>query len=160
MTRLLVSTAAFVLVNTALSGTQAAAQTAKDVVGTYMFVSETREKDGTTTEIHSKGILVLDATGHYVLTIHGLNLPKIASNNRTTATPDEAKAIVAGTIAHFGTYSVNDNTLIFKIESATFPNWNGAEQKRPFTLTGDDLRYTLAVASGGGSVTINWKRVK
>src|SRR5438132_6041774 len=33
-------------------------------------------------------------------------------------------------------------------------NWSGTEQKRPFTISGDQLRYTAAAASGGGSATV------
>lgn len=152
--------ALLMLVGLALPGSQARAQSAKELVGTYVFVSETREKDGTKTEIHAKGRLVLDANGNYVLTTIRLDLPKVSSNNRATATPDESKAIVAGSLTHFGTYTVADNALIFKIESATFANWNGAEQKRPFKLAGDELKYSLAAASGGGSVTLTWKRAR
>lgn len=149
------------LVGLALVGSEAYAQTAKDVVGTYTFVFETREKDGTKTDVRGNdGRLVLDANGNYVLTTINVALPKVASNNRMTATPEEAKAIVSGSLTHFGTYSVVDNALLFKVEKATFANWNGIEQKRPFTLTGDELKYTLPVASGGGSVTLTWRRVK
>ena len=45
-------------------------------------------------------------------------------------------------------------------ETSTFPNWDGTEQKRPFTVTSDELKYTVAAASGGGTVTIVWKRTK
>jgi hypothetical protein len=97
-----------------------------------------------------------------VLAIVRAGLPKVASNNRTTATPEENKAIVGGSLAHFGTLSVNaaDKTFTFKIETATFPNWSGTEQKRPFTISGDQLRYTAAAASGGGTATVVWKRDK
>ncbi len=153
--------ALLVLVSLALVAGPVRAQTAKDVVGIYKFVSETREKDGTKTEIRGNdGRLVLDANGSYVLTTINTELPRVASNNRMTATPDEAKAIVSGSLTHFGTYSVVDNALVFKVERATFANWNGIEQKRPFTLTGDELKYTLPVASGGGSVTLTWRRAK
>jgi hypothetical protein len=69
---------------------------------------------------------------------------------------------VSGSIAHFGTYVVNegDKTLVFRIESATFPNWDKTEQKRAMSLTGDDLSYKVATASGGGSATVTWKRAK
>jgi hypothetical protein len=83
-------------------------------------------------------------------------------NNRTTATPEENKAIVQGSNTHFGTLSVNaaDKTITFKIETSTFPNWDGTEQKRPFTVTGDELTYTVPAASGGGTATVVWKRAK
>jgi len=97
-----------------------------------------------------------------VLVIARADLPKVASNNRTTATPEENKAIVQGSGVHFGTVSVNaaDKTITFKIETSLFPNWNGTEQKRPFTVTGDELQYTVPAASGGGTATVVWKRTK
>jgi Lipocalin-like domain len=161
MTRLLVATAVPLMVSIALSA--AAAQSAKDLAGTYTLVSAITEKDGTKSDTfgpNAKGVLSLDANGHYVLTIIGASLPKVASNNRSTATPEENKAIVGGSIAHFGTVSISDKTIIFKVESATFPNWNGTEQKRAFSLTGDELKYTVAAASAGGTATVTWRRAK
>jgi hypothetical protein len=45
-----------------------------------------------------------------------------ASNNRLDGTPDENRASVQGSIAYFGTYTVNDadHTLTFHIERCTF----------------------------------------
>jgi hypothetical protein len=141
------------------------AQTAKDLVGTWTLVSAITEQGGNKTDIYGpnpKGILTVDANGRYVIAFARADLPKVASNNRTTATPEENKAIVQGSLTHFGTLSVNaaDKTFTFKIETATFPNWDGTEQKRPFTVTGDELQYTVAAASGGGTATVVWKRAK
>jgi hypothetical protein len=131
------------------------------VAGTYKFVAETRDVNGVVTEIAGNdGRLVLDADGNYVFTTIKIDLPKVASGNRTTATPDETRQIVAGSLAHFGRYKVVENVLVFDVERATFANWNGIEQKRAFTLTGDELRYVLPVASGGGSVTLTWRRIR
>jgi lipocalin-like protein len=148
-----------------LTAGDAFAQTAKDLVGTWALVSVVTEQGGTKTDTYGpnpKGILMVDANGRYVITFARADLPKVASNNRTTATPEENKAIVGGSLTHFGTVSVNeaDKTFTFKIETATFPNWNGTEQKRPFTITGDELTYTVAAASGGGTGTVVWKRAK
>src|SRR5213592_431430 len=148
-----------------LAAGDALAQTAQDLVGTWTLVSAINEQGGDKTDIygpHPKGILAVDANGRYVLVIARADLPKVASNNRTTATAEENKAIVQGSIAHFGTLSVNaaDKIFTFKIATATFPNWSGTEQKRPFTISGDQLRYTAAAASGGGTATVVWKRAK
>ena len=148
-----------------LAAGDAFAQTAKELVGTWTLVSAVTEQGGTKTDTfgpNAKGILMVDANGRYVIAFARADLPKIASNNRTTATPEENKAIVGGSLTHFGTISVNaaDKTFTFKIETATFPNWSGTEQKRPFTISGDQLRYTAAAASGGGTATVVWKRAK
>ena len=139
------------------------AQTAKDLAGTWTLVSVVTEQGGNKTDPfgpNPKGILVVDANGRYVIAFARADLPKVASNNRTTATPEENKAIVGGSITHFGTLSINaaDKTITFKIETATFPNWDGTEQQRPFTLTGDELQYTVPAMSGGGTATTVWKR--
>jgi hypothetical protein len=148
-----------------LSAGEVFAQTAKDLAGTWTLVSNVSEQGGNKTDTfgpHPKGILIVDANGRYVLAVARAGLPKVASNNRTTATPEENKAIVGGSITHFGTLSVNaaDKTITFKIETSTFPNWDGIEQKRPFTITGDELQYTVPAQSGGGTGTVVWKRAK
>ena len=163
--KLTIGTLGLLLLGVVLAAGDAFAQTAKDLVGTWTLVSAVTEQGGNKTDTYGpqpKGILAVDANGHYVLVIARADLPKIASNNRTTATPEENKAIVGGSLTHFGTLSVNeaDKTFTFKIETATFPNWAGTEQKRPFTITGDELKYTAAAASGGGSATVVWKRAK
>ena len=64
----------------------------------------------------------------------------------------------------FGTYTVNesDHTLITHVEGSTFPNFDGADQKRSFTLAGDELRYTNPVASIGQGMVVEavWKPAK
>jgi hypothetical protein len=141
-------------------GVPSHAQSVKDVAGTYVLVSETRETNGTKTDVPTKGSLSLDASGRYIFTTIRPDLPKVASGIRTTATPEENKAIVSGALVHFGTFTVSENNLIFNVQLASFPNWNGIEQKRAFTLNGDELKYTLANASGGGAVTLTWRRMR
>lgn len=88
-------------------------------------------------------------------------LPKFAGDNRMAGTPEEYKAIVNGAIAHFGSYVVDEKTISFRIDTSTYPNWDGTEQKRSFTLAGDTLTYTVGNASvGGGAATLVWKRAK
>jgi Lipocalin-like domain len=78
--------------------------------------------------------------------------PKFASNNRDGTIPEENKATVQGTLAYSGRYSVSDKTLIFHIEASTFPNAEGAEQKRVITsLTADELKYSNPAPTAGGA---------
>ena len=160
-----IGTLGLLLLGVLLSAGAVYAETVKDLAGTWTIVSAVTEQGGNKTDTfgpHPKGVLTVDANGRYVLAIARADLPKVASNNRTTATPEENKAIVQGSITHFGTVSVNaaDKTMTFKIETSTFPNSDGTEQKRPFTVTGDELTYTVPAASGGGTATVVWKRAK
>lgn len=145
---------------------RAAAQSAKDLEGTWRLVSSVVERDGNRADQfgpNPRGMMTLDAGGRFMLTIIGAGLPKFASNNRATGTAEENKAVIAKSIALFGSYAMNpaEKAIILKIDSATFPNWNGAEQKRMIaTLNGDELKYVTPSASGGGVGTVTWKRAK
>jgi len=134
----------------------AAESSLKDqVVGAWTYVSvDTIRPDGTRVPMFGpdpQGRAMFDAQGHYALMTSRAGLPKFASGNRNEGTPDDNKAIVQGLIAHFGTYTVNeaDRTITFRVDTSSFPNWNGTVQTRPFTLAGDELRWTTAGSSGG-----------
>jgi hypothetical protein len=76
-------------------------------------------------------------------------------------TAEEYKAVVHGSIASFGTYSVSADgkVLTLKQEGGTWALRNGKEEKRPLTLSGDDMKYTTA-ATVGGTSELTYKRVK
>jgi Lipocalin-like domain len=146
---------------------QATAQSAKDqLVGTWMLVSIYGERqDGSKFDpfgANPTGILMFDDNGRFAAQLVGSGLPKFASNSRLKGTPEENKAIVQGSICYFGTYSVSeaDNTLNYHIESSSFPNFNGTDQKLSFThIKGDEMEYT-APSSTGGTSHVVWKRAK
>ncbi len=142
----------------------ALAQSTSDLVGTWTLVSSVTEKNGVRTEQFghgAKGLLSLDDRGHFMLTIIGPDLPKFASNNRADGTPEENKAVIGKSIAMIGTYAANQKTLTFKVETATFPNWNATEQRRNLVaVSRDDLQYVTPTASSGGIGTVTWKRVQ
>jgi hypothetical protein len=146
-------------------GQQAGSILKNQLVGTWMLASNyTDREDGSKIDTfgpNPKGILMLDGDGRLSLQEMGSGLPKFASNNRQEGTADENKAIVQGIICYFGTYTIDEaaTTLIFHLEGCSFPNWNGTEQKRSFTLTGDELTWT-GVGSSGRPIHTVWKRAK
>src|ERR1700757_3595914 len=123
---------------------EAVAQTPSELVGAWTLVSIRREKEGKTVDFYGPnpmGQVIFDAGGHFSFMLARADLPKFASNNRSAGTSEENKAIMQGSIAFFGTYSVSDTdkTYTFHIESCTFPNWNGTERKESFSISGDEL---------------------
>ena len=46
------------------------------------------------------------------------------------------------------------------VEGSTFPNWDGQDQKRVWTVKGDELSVTNPTASVGGIAYVIWKRAK
>jgi hypothetical protein len=145
---------------------QKAANTAKQLIGHWTVVSVKNEQDGKTTEPfgpNPKGLFIFDRSGRYAFLMFSSDLPKFASNNRDKGTPEENKAVVVGSQAHFGTYSVNEKEGSFSIrpEASTFPNWVGIDQpKRSFSVSKDELKITNPSGSIGGTGTLIFKRAR
>jgi len=158
--------ASLLLLSLAVPAGDAAAQGARSLVGTWTMVSsDTIDASGKRTPTFGpspRGSLIFASNGRYSINIARAGLPKFASDNRAKGTAEENQAIVAGSIAHFGKYTVDekDKAFTFHIETSTYPNWDGTAQKRPFTVSGDELKYRVAAGSAGGRVELVWKRVK
>ena len=140
----------------ALMAGSAAAQSAKDLMGSWTIVSV----DGYGP--NPKGFLTFDGNGRYSLQLLRSDLQKYASNSRTQGTPAEYKATVDGSLSYFGTYALSGSDLTLHVDGSTFPNWIGTDQKRvKVSITGDELKYTNMAPSGGGAaLPLVWKRVK
>ena len=142
----------------------AGAQTVKDLVGTWTLESDTNTTaDGRTVRpfgTNPQGTAIFDSTGHFAIINSRSDLPKFASDNRMQGTAKENEAIVRGSIAFFGTYSVGDGVIIQHIEGGTWPSWNGTYQKRTITsFAGDEQTWTTHASLGGNS-ELHWKRLK
>ena len=107
-----------------------------------------------------KGVAFFDADGQFIITVMRSDRAKYAIAHPAQGTAEENKATAQGTMTYFGSYSVNeaDSTIAIHIEASSFPNWNGADQKRIFAITGDQL--TLTARALGGSADVVWKRAK
>ena len=142
----------------------AGAQTVKDLVGTWALESDTNTTpDGRTVQPfgpNPQGTAIFDSDGHFAIINSRSDLPKFTSNNRMQGTAQENAAIVHGSIAFFGTYSVADGVIIQHIEGGTWPSWNGTDQKRTITSFVGDEQTWITVASFGGKSELHWKRLK
>jgi hypothetical protein len=145
--------------------TPSASYDPKDLVGTWTVVSVVAERDGRRFDSYgpnAKGMLVFDAKGRYSLIFIASGLPSFGSDNRSSVTADEAMAVVAGSLAHFGTYVVDevDKSLTLQVERATFPNWDGKSKRRSYVIRGDELRFIEQHSSVGGPATTIFERAR
>jgi hypothetical protein len=141
-----------------LSSAMAQTKSLKDqLVGTWTLSSA--ELYGT----NPKGSYMFDSNGRFSAMLMRNDLPKYTSNSRTQGTPAEYKGTVDGSIAYFGTYSVNGTDVDLHVEGSTFANWTGTVQKRTnVSVVGDELRYNVPAPSDGrptAAPTV-WKRAK
>jgi hypothetical protein len=139
---------------------------AKQVQGSWTLASLYVEQDGKKIEpfgSQPRGSMILTPDGRFSIILMRASLPKFAANNRMKGTPEENQAIVQGSLAVYGTYKVvseKEHTGIMHVEESTFPNWNGQDQKRVWTIKGDELSVTNPTASAGGTAYVIWKRAK
>src|ERR1700675_1505555 len=137
----------------ALSAGAVAAQPAKSlgeqIVGTWNFVvAEVTAPDGKKSFPFGetpKGILIFTNDGRFAQVHVASDVPRIASNNRLTGTPEEDGAIMRRSLSVFGTYTVDEEkkTVTYKIASSSFPNWEGEAQTRTIDkLTADEFVNT------------------
>jgi hypothetical protein len=156
--------AAALTVGLALSTSYALSQPAKELQGAWTVVSvDTTGPDGKKTQPFGpdpQGLLIFNGEGRYSLQICSAKRPKFAGNSRAQGTPEENKAAVAGCNPHWGHYTVSDGAIVFKIEHAMYANWEGTEQKRKFSVSGDELKYHVPAASTGGTSELVWRRAK
>jgi len=75
-------------------------------------------------------------------------------------TAEENEAIVHGSIAFFGTFSVTDGVIVQHVEGGTWPAWIGTDQKRTITSFAPDEQTWTTVPSFGGRSELRWTRMK
>lgn len=151
---------------TCLSAT-AAPPAAPELVGTWELVSvDNLLSDGRRIQPygrHPVGRLTLDAGGRYSVLIFRPDRPRFAANDKNRGTEEENRALVVGTNSHFGRFEVDSvrPVVIFRIDHASFPNWEGTEQVREFALINGELTYTVRTTTTGGSEIgeVRWRRL-
>lgn len=143
----------------------AAAAAEPSLAGTWTLTAADRLKpDGARVRdygAHPKGRLIIDAKGRYSLQIFDGDRPRVASGDKATSTAEEFASAVTGSSTHYGTVAVDTaaHVLVFRIEGASFPNWEGTEQRRKYALTAEALSYQVPTPRSDGSIPISeWRR--
>jgi hypothetical protein len=127
------------------------------LIGAWGFVvTAVNRQDGTRADVFGptpNGVLMFHPDGYFVLFNSRPGRAKYASGNRLKGTPEEFKDTVLGTIAYFGSYTVDETkkAFVLNIKGSTFPDYEGTEQVRTFTIVGDELRSINPNPSQGGS---------
>ena len=143
-------------------------QTAKErLVGSWTLVSLTAGEGAHQTLPYGpnpKGSMMVDANGRFMITVVRSDLPNFASNNRMRGTPDESNSVVQGSIAYYGTYTIDEATRVItvKVEGSTFPNFTGGTQTRILSFNSDDeVTYLNPTPSHGGQpAKVTYRRAK
>jgi hypothetical protein len=152
----------------ALGSTFAGAQQAplkERLVGTWTVVSQyTIAPDGKREELYGVkpiGRLTFDAGGRFSYILFNPARPVFASRDKYKGTPEEYATAVQGGQAYFGTFSVNEDRIVYHIEGSLEPSWQGTDRTgASVTLVDDELKYNATTPSTGITAYQVWKRMK
>jgi hypothetical protein len=154
------------LITAPAASTPRAAPVASPLAGTWTLVAaDVLHAEGTRAGdygVAPKGLMMIDAAGHYSLQIFKSERPRFTSGDKFAGTETEYKAAVLGSSTHDGSISIDPagGTLTFKIDAASFPNWEGTAQTRRYELNGDELSYRVPPRPNGDTPISVWRRVK
>jgi hypothetical protein len=135
------------------------------IVGAWTLVSAVdTAPDGSKNDAfgpNPKGAYMFDANGRFTQMLMRADLPILES--RTSGTPEQHKAVAHGTIAMYGTYTVDEptKTIIVNFEGSSFAKFNGTSGKRIVTsITADEMRTMNPATSTGSKAESVWRRAK
>jgi hypothetical protein len=136
------------------------------LLGTWMLVGWDQVRpDGSKFQKYGtdpRGFHIFEPNGRFFAMMARPDLPKIAASDPQKATSDEARAIMAGSIAYYGTYTVNEaeRMVILRMDASTFPNQLGRDlPRRIVSVTANEMVYANPDATtGGGQIQLSWKR--
>jgi lipocalin-like protein len=140
--------------------------TQKQIIGAWSVVSVVvTDVNGKTFEPygpHAQGQFIFTADGHFSVNITRPGRPKFASNNRMAGTPEENKEAFSGSLGFFGTYAINPGgEVTMRVIGCSFPNWEGAEQKRTVQIVGAEMKLIDPhPSSGSGTAVVMLRRAK
>ncbi len=137
------------------------------VAGTWRMLSaqiDPKGKNRPACAPKSNSLLVFGTDMRYIEVLTDSTIPKFASDERGKGTPEENARAMAGSIAFFGTYTV-DKAGVFsgnRVEGSTFPNWIGDKsttKELPMVVAGDRMTENFQ-RPDGTNIVIKWQRVR
>ena len=61
-------------------------------------------------------MIIYTSDGYFTLMRASVDLPKLKSGLPSKATPEEAKAVIANSIAYFGKYSLDETSMVLSLD--------------------------------------------
>jgi hypothetical protein len=121
-------------------------------------------QDGTVTYPFGEspsGLLIYTPDGRMAVQMSAANRPMLPTDDPLGGDPQARAAAYSTCLAYFGSYELQGDTVVHRIDSSLYPNWSGAEQSRPFTYDGRQLVLRTPPMPGANGTIVNeiaWAR--
>jgi hypothetical protein len=135
------------------------ADDASKFVGIWRLLTYEAERQGTGTW---EPVWGQNPTGYLILTPEGRMMVMMsAEGQETPKTVEEAADLLTTMTAYTGTYRVEGDKWITKVDAAWIPQWVGTEQPRSFKVEGDRLhlvtqQFPFIAAQVPAKIRPNW----
>jgi hypothetical protein len=138
-----------------------------NVAGSWSLVSAYMDNHGNRIDIlgsHPGGMLIFTEDLHFTVVLNNPDIPKFASGDRLTGTPEEYRTAVTNSLGLYGTYTIDENGDFSEqhVLGSTFPNMNGISRSPGEVsekVEGNKMTEKLKIADGI-SVNIVWQRAQ
>jgi hypothetical protein len=135
------------------------------VVGTWKLVSWRRiAQDGSVTYPLGEGatgVLVYAPDGTMAVQMTAANRPSLPTADPIGGTTQQRADAYSTCLAYAGTWEVQGDSVVHRLDVSLFPNWAGTTQSRPFTNDGTTLVLrTPPTESADGTMVneLSWAR--
>jgi len=101
------------------------------------------------------GVLIYAEDGSMAVQMLAANRPTIPTTDPLGGDAEQRAAAYSTCLAYFGTWEVDGNNVIHRVEGCLFPNWSDTVQSRPFTCDGHQLVLRTPPAEGPNGTVVN-----
>jgi hypothetical protein len=110
----------------------------------------------------ARGQLIYTPDGTMAVQITGANRPLLATGDPLGGDARARADAYSTYLAYFGTYEVQGESIIHRVDGSLFPDWSSQEQVRPLTREhGELVLRTPPMHVGNGTTVVNelaWAR--
>ena len=86
------------------------------------------------------GFILYSAERYMTAVLMAANRPNFGAGDILSGTDAERVAAFASASGYAGRWRIEGGEVVHHLEAATFPNWTGTVQRRPYEIDGDELR--------------------
>ena len=110
----------------------------------------------------ARGLLIYTPNGGMAVQITGANRRALATDDPLGGDAEARAGAYSSYLSYFGTYELQGETVVHRIDGSLYPNWCGEKQVRPFTAGhGELVLRTPPMQIGDGTTVVNelaWAR--
>jgi hypothetical protein len=110
----------------------------------------------------ARGQLIYTPDGRMAVQISGADRSPLATGDPLGGEPQARADAYSSYLAYFGTYEVQGENVVHRIDGSLFPDWSTQQQVRPFTFErGELVLRTPPMQVSSGTTVVNelaWTR--